>query len=273
MRVFCKSPLITINPALQDEVRKLNIKISRMAYAELNARWKAVPFLNTTNNFYMILDGEADIWCSGHHIHMTPGNIYVVPSGYNFAYQCPQFCRKFYFLVRVFNGSGEELSVVPQEGLVLRNRSELISQMTKLYQNEDYYSALALRSLAEQLILEAMQHVETATIHKYSDIVTAALQAINEAPHLSLSAATLSDKITASAGHLRNQFSKEIGTPIAKYIRQRVLNAAEADLRKNNMTLSEIAAKYGFCDQFHFSRLFTEYFGISPSKYRKERII
>lgn len=72
--------------------------------------------------------------------------------------------------------------------------------------------------------------------------------------------------------HLRSVFSKEIGMSVTKYVRLKVLEAAEADLENDKLTVKEIANKYGFCDQFYFTRVFTEHFGQPPSKYRKKNI-
>ena len=35
------------------------------------------------------------------------------------------------------------------------------------------------------------------------------------------------------------------------------------------MQISRISERYGFCDQFYFSRRFKEKFGVTPQKYRK----
>ena len=265
--------IIHNNAALVKEIKRLNMKIVFLGRADLDADWHRDTFRTIVNRFYMITEGEADICSAGKHYKMTEGNIYVIPSDTDFSYRCPARLKKIYFAVNLYNSAGEELPVAPPEGLVLENRAPFIAEMVRLYENEDYQSALTLRHRAEELVLEAISRLDTIPIRSYSRIVRLALQAIAEAPHLSLSAAALAQQLNVSAGHLRNLFAKEVGLPIAKYVRRQVMSAAEADLRAHKLSLQDISAKYGFCDQFHFSRLFTAHFGISPSQYRKNDII
>jgi iron complex transport system substrate-binding protein len=46
------------------------------------------------------------------------------------------------------------------------------------------------------------------------------------------------------------------------------LSQAEAMLRNTDMQIKEIAETVGFEDSFYFSRVFAQYFGVSPKKYR-----
>ena len=40
-------------------------------------------------------------------------------------------------------------------------------------------------------------------------------------------------------------------------------------LARSNMTVSEVAKRGGFSDQFHFSRAFKKVYGVSPTDFRK----
>lgn len=244
-----------------------------MGQASLNHNWHHATHRNNINLFYMIIEGEAEIWCNGRHIKMMKDNIYIVPSNVNFAFHCDKYCKKLYFKAKLVNSVGRELPVAPPEGLILTDYAKFIHKMVQLYQKNDYHSALALRAGAEEIILEAMRRTQEYPIHYYSPIITDTLQTIHTAPHLSLSAAALAKPLFISPGHLRNLFSKEVGIPLIKYIRNQVLVSTSDELCSTNLSLKEISMKYGFYDQFHFSRLFTRHFGISPSDYRKTHII
>ena len=37
------------------------------------------------------------------------------------------------------------------------------------------------------------------------------------------------------------------------------------------LRLAEIAAEFGFCDEFHMSRAFKQQFGLSPLQYRRAK--
>ena len=273
MRVIHEKLQIVENTELLHEIKHLKMRILFMGQAHLTPVWSREEYINNVNHIYLITEGEAEIWCNGHHIKITKGNIYFIPTGAVFAHRCDNECKKLYCKIKLLNSLGEELPIVPPEGLTLTGREAQIEEMVRLYQKTDYRSALALHAAVEGLVAEAMEQGEEQAIRGYSPIIADTLKIIHGEPHLALSATALAQRFSLSAGHLRNQFSKEVGTPIAKYVHKQVLSACEEDLRKQKLTLHEIAAKYGFCDQGHFSRLFTEYCGISPTKYRKHNIV
>jgi AraC-like DNA-binding protein len=57
-------------------------------------------------------------------------------------------------------------------------------------------------------------------------------------------------------------------TPHRYRLRLRIERAA-AWLREGKMSIDEIAAATGFCDRFHFSRVFKQVLGTSPARYRR----
>ena len=54
------------------------------------------------------------------------------------------------------------------------------------------------------------------------------------------------------------------------YVRRRRIERAKQQLRNSRSRLAEIAAANGFADQSHFSRLFRQYTGTTPSRFRRE---
>lgn len=72
-----------------------------------------------------------------------------------------------------------------------------------------------------------------------------------------------------SAGYLSRQFKHFLGTSPAEYARNfRMAKAAEL-LRKNDVSIAEIAKELGFSDAALFSRQFRQVTGISPTGFRK----
>ncbi len=57
-------------------------------------------------------------------------------------------------------------------------------------------------------------------------------------------------------------------TPHRYRLRLRTERAA-AWLREGKMSIEEVAAAAGFCDRFHFSRVFKQVMGTSPASYRR----
>lgn len=79
----------------------------------------------------------------------------------------------------------------------------------------------------------------------------------------------LAQKVHLSISQFERKFKARLQmTPIAYLIRLR-LNAAAEDLSDLRCGISELAQKYQFYDNSHFTRHFKKQFGVSPSQYRK----
>ncbi len=72
--------------------------------------------------------------------------------------------------------------------------------------------------------------------------------------------------------YLNTLFKKHIGIPINKYIIEVRLSKAEELLSHADLEIKQIAYKVGFDDPLYFSRIFSHYRGLSPSKYRADII-
>jgi AraC-like DNA-binding protein len=76
--------------------------------------------------------------------------------------------------------------------------------------------------------------------------------------------------VGVTARHLNRAFAAE-GTTVAQYIQARRLDAARVDLMALSMQanrIADIAGRWGFASQAHFTRLFRARFGCTPSEVR-----
>lgn len=82
------------------------------------------------------------------------------------------------------------------------------------------------------------------------------------------------DKIAAKAGvsyeRFRKRFAELKGVPPARYRLLRLIDQACGLLAADERPLRAIASELGFCDEFHFSKLFKQRTGLSPSAYRRQ---
>ncbi len=81
----------------------------------------------------------------------------------------------------------------------------------------------------------------------------------------------IASALNCSKRHLHNAFSEEDDT-LAHYILRRRLQACMRDLRSPELsgrTITDIALSWGFNHSAHFSRVFREHTGLSPSDYRR----
>jgi AraC family transcriptional regulator len=89
--------------------------------------------------------------------------------------------------------------------------------------------------------------------------------------HLSdkIAAGDLADVVNLSKGQLSRAFKVSVGVPPFRYIVRRRLELACTMMRTTREPLSQVAAACGLCDQAHFSRLFRNVIGMSPSAWRR----
>jgi AraC-like DNA-binding protein len=72
-----------------------------------------------------------------------------------------------------------------------------------------------------------------------------------------------------SVNYFARAFTCSTGIPPHRWLMQRRVNRAMDMMRGTNISLAEIALACGFCDQSHFTRLFSRATGTTPSEWRR----
>ena len=83
-----------------------------------------------------------------------------------------------------------------------------------------------------------------------------------------LKVSALSAMANLSAAHFTAQFKEQTGSSPRDYLHLVRMHRACQWLTGTELSLKDIAARLGYQDQFHFSRKFKAFSGISPSEYR-----
>lgn len=89
--------------------------------------------------------------------------------------------------------------------------------------------------------------------------------------HLSepLSLSDLSEHVSLSPNYLCKVFKQVTGETITHYTQNLKIEASTELLKDDSLSVSEISERFGFCDQFYFSKVFKSYVSMSPMQYRK----
>jgi AraC family transcriptional regulator len=81
------------------------------------------------------------------------------------------------------------------------------------------------------------------------------------------------DDVAALAGvhpaHLSRVFRRHYRCSVGQYVRRLRIELATRELAESQRPIAEIAARLGFADQSHFSRVFVKRLGLTPARYRK----
>ncbi|MBQ7379459.1 MAG: helix-turn-helix transcriptional regulator [Clostridia bacterium] len=96
------------------------------------------------------------------------------------------------------------------------------------------------------------------------------LQLIDTQLCATMSAGEIARTVNYSESYLYRLFKDELGMSPKQYIIKRCLQKSLDMLTKTDMSIKDISACLGFCDQFHFSKKFLQEFRCTPSEYRKD---
>lgn len=104
---------------------------------------------------------------------------------------------------------------------------------------------------------------------QYNPIVRHAKNYISQHMHDKISVADMAKHIGINADYLSALFSKTEKKTITRYILDERLMMCENMLKYSDYTIQEISAYFAFASQSHFTKLFREAHGMTPSVYRK----
>lgn len=82
----------------------------------------------------------------------------------------------------------------------------------------------------------------------------------------------LCEKYGYSKNHIIRIFKKEYGVTPYKYFNDKKIRTAKLYLRNTNLSIEEISNKLGFTDPHYFSAYFKSLNGVSPGRYRKNKV-
>lgn len=134
----------------------------------------------------------------------------------------------------------------------------------KLFHYEESISGIFLQILVE--CLRAIQHQKFT---KSSETVDAILGLIHEQYFRPLSNHTIAEVFHLHPNYISSLIKNFTGMPLHQYLmRVRISKSVEL-LEEGRLSVGEIAQECGFCDIYHYSKVFRNIMGISPSGYYK----
>ena len=94
-----------------------------------------------------------------------------------------------------------------------------------------------------------------------------AMQVLVEKPEMS--PAEVAESLSISYETFRKDFTREAGTPPARYRLHRLIDQARMLISERNLNNKQIAETLGFYDEFHFSKKFRQVTGVSTRSFRQ----
>ncbi|CAN5516777.1 hypothetical protein BH10PLA1_BH10PLA1_14250 [soil metagenome] len=123
----------------------------------------------------------------------------------------------------------------------------------------------------QQFLADVFEHERQALHPAHDQAWLAEAQRLMNALHTDppLRPDDAAERLGVSYEVFRKKFAKLTGSAPAKFRDARLIDLASRLLTDRALPLKKIAARCGFCDEFHFSRRFKQKVGLAPSEFRE----
>ena len=124
-------------------------------------------------------------------------------------------------------------------------------------------------SLRARAVLETWLEAKLPSVTSEGLLANQLARLINEDSSIT-SVTDVAEKLSLSERSIHRLTQTYVGlTPYAMITRRRLQESADRIRSHPDVTLTEIAYEFGFTDQAHFTKVFNEHLGQTPSEYRK----
>lgn len=162
----------------------------------------------------------------------------------------------------LFTRAAIEANVPPEEAFL--NSDVHINEIESL-------GTLAKLQAYEQTMLEA--YIDLVHTHKtstYTRLIVRAIDYIHENITDPLSLNIIAKHLNKSKSYVCSLFKEEVGISMMDYINSHKIEESLYFLNYSNMSISDIAYLFSFCNPGYFTRLFKKYTGKTPQVYIAE---
>ncbi|MGO8671468.1 MAG: helix-turn-helix domain-containing protein [Capsulimonadaceae bacterium] len=134
----------------------------------------------------------------------------------------------------------------------------------------DHFGMLALVGGLQELLAETLAQQPADSVQSVDQVwiaeAKARIDAVARFEDLDMSDISL--KMRMSYSNFRRKFVTLAGMPPRRYHTSRLIETACEWMTASNLSSKEIAQRLGFCNEFHFSKRFKQFMGVSPREYR-----
>lgn len=110
---------------------------------------------------------------------------------------------------------------------------------------------------------------ETGNLDYTKKVIKDILQLIEEHYMTDISLKWIADQVYLTQAYVSHLFSKEMGLTLVKYLTKVRMQKAAEQLRRTNQPIAHISERVGYLNDSYFGKIFKNYYGVSPAKYRE----
>jgi AraC-like DNA-binding protein len=168
-----------------------------------------------------------------------------------------QSLLKTHFLLKIFQDQSREMM-------------QILQRLEELAEKTDERSLLSKKMLIYRLLSVLMDLADMRLDLTPRDPMDEVINYIHENLDKNLAVSELAESFSCNKKQFSYQFQKRVGIAPKKYIMKVQMNRAKELLSDSQISIIEVANRIGYEDSLHFSRIFKQNFGTSPSIYRRQ---
>lgn len=143
----------------------------------------------------------------------------------------------------------------------------LLGKIYLEFRQPDVFSELTIEALVHQLCHAFMAN-NKSTPNSEPDWIHHLLEILHHSNE-KITLSFLSEKLGIHPGHISRAIPIYLHTTLGEYLRREKIKRALPLIIANDLSLSQIAHQCEFSDQSHFTRIFKNYYGMTPSSFRE----
>lgn len=262
---------IKTNPALCQNLNQIHLQLIYYGRAQVNHNWRGKAVNPVNSRLFYIVSGEGVMMMEhGREVRLEAGNWYLFPAGCSFTYSCEKEMDHIYIHLNLCDVDGIDLLHQCENPVQMKPVRDDVDFFTNGLDSRSVFESLQIRQRVYDILLSMMQmHDISPVSRKLSPCVTAAIGYIRSNLSVKLTNSEIAEQAGVSVSTLTKRFNRELFMSVREYIENLVFSEAVRLLRESDMSVAQISDRFGFCDQFYFSRRFKEKIGSAPRNYRK----
>lgn len=145
---------------------------------------------------------------------------------------------------------------------------QLIKECYETFNKFHKHKTALLNSLVKTIWLKLSEYWDLQVNPEMSSNVERMTDYLRENLFNDVSRNDLAKEFEYSPEHINYVFKKELGITPTQFInREKILIAIDL-MQKERLSIRDVSDRLGFCDQYHFSKLFKKVIGLSPSFFK-----
>lgn len=246
------------------------LRLFRFGNAKVDSSWRGEVFCSAFSRLYYVKKNSFYLVMNGERIDFTEGGWYLVPANSSYKFGCDGESEHLFFHFNLQGRNDSDIFANQKTVLSLSDCADRACELVESVQNTGAISSLTARATVLGVLLKFIKKYGiNISDDKYSPCVINAIEYIKNNLSENLTISKIANGIFVSESTLTKHMRSELSISVNQYVDNLILSRAAQLIAESDMPISAISERFGFCDQFYFSRKFKAKFGISPSKYKK----